>query len=99
MEIQACSKDTEFHVRFVGEMNIYFANEIKEALLSAVEQQQDIVIDLSEVSEIDSTGLQLLRATAIQIELSGRTLNYIKNDFDVKEKIELCGMETMLGYT
>ncbi|WKZ33814.1 MAG: STAS domain-containing protein [Thermodesulfobacteriota bacterium] len=43
-----------------GEMNIYFANELKEGLMKAVEGKGSVSLDLSGVTEMDSSGLQVL---------------------------------------
>lgn len=43
-----------------GEMNIYNANELKEALMKAVDGEGSVALDLSRVSEMDSSGLQIV---------------------------------------
>ncbi|MBE7415774.1 MAG: STAS domain-containing protein [Deltaproteobacteria bacterium] len=43
-----------------GEMNIYFANELKEGIMKAVEGKDSVCLDLSRVTEMDSSGLQVL---------------------------------------
>lgn len=47
-------------VRVRGEMSVYRANEIKQLLLDALAQSPTLEADLSEVTEFDSAGLQLL---------------------------------------
>lgn len=44
----------------VGDMNIYRASELKEKLYLTFMEGKEIVMDLSQVSEIDSSGIQLL---------------------------------------
>lgn len=43
-----------------GEMTIYRAAELKSLLLDAVTSHGHVELDLSEVSELDTAGLQLL---------------------------------------
>lgn len=43
-----------------GEMTIFNAAELKKQLLCSLAECQEIKIDLSEVSEMDTAGLQLL---------------------------------------
>jgi len=53
-------------IRITGEMSIYRAAELKPVLLQALADggAAPLAIDLSQVSEFDSAGLQLLMATA-----------------------------------
>jgi len=46
--------------RVAGEMTIYRAAELKQEILAQLDQHALLEFDLSEVSEIDSAGLQLL---------------------------------------
>lgn len=49
------------HIRISGDMTIYDAAAVKEALLSLLQGDTGACfLDLSQVSEIDSSGLQLL---------------------------------------
>lgn len=47
-------------VKIAGEMTVPFASEIRENLIAAFEKSAAITIDLSDVAEIDVSGLQLL---------------------------------------
>lgn len=47
-------------VQIRGEMTIYDAALLKEKLFAALEGQPDVCLDLSAVSELDTTGVQLL---------------------------------------
>jgi len=47
-------------IRIRGEMTIYDAAVIKDALFGALQGESDVCLDLSGVSEVDTTGLQLL---------------------------------------
>jgi anti-anti-sigma factor len=51
-------------IRLVGELDMSSARELEEALGSAVEQAGPVLIDLSELTFMDSTGISvLLKAT------------------------------------
>lgn len=56
------------HVR--GEMTIYGAAHLKEQLFAALAGESDVCLDLSAVSEIDTTGVQLL-LLAQQVSVAG----------------------------
>ncbi len=47
-------------LRIEGEMTIYRAEELMQALLAPLLSGQNLKLDLSEVTEIDTAGLQLL---------------------------------------
>jgi anti-anti-sigma factor len=55
-----------------GELNIYTAGELRDRLISESGGIDDIELDLAEVSEIDSAGLQLLIALSRQLSGEGR---------------------------
>ena len=58
-------------VRIDGEMTIYNAFELKKGLIDCLSCECDILIDLSQVSEIDTSGMQLL----LLAEREARRLN------------------------
>ena len=47
-------------IRIRGEMTIYDAAVIKDTLFSALQGESAVCLDLSGVSEVDTTGLQVL---------------------------------------
>jgi len=77
----------------VGEMNMYCAADLKEGLLSAVSDRRgEAVIDLSEVSEIDSAGLQVLLLMRRLARASGRRFALVDPSIPATEVLELCGL-------
>ena len=58
-----------------GELTIYRAAELKDALLDAVRQQSAPAFDLSAVTEFDSAGLQLLLVARQEAARLGKTLH------------------------
>ncbi len=57
-----------------GELTIYRAAELKQALLEALQQCEELDIDLSAVSEIDTAGIQLLIAAKKAAQAAGKAL-------------------------
>jgi anti-sigma B factor antagonist len=53
-------EDARFRLSIVGELTIYRAAELKQTLLETLDQHRAIELDLSQVSEFDCAGLQLL---------------------------------------
>ena len=55
----------------VGDMTIYVAADLKTALLEAIGSSVNVEVDASSVSEIDSSGFQLLQAIQNECEKRG----------------------------
>lgn len=60
MEIRTRNNGGTAEIAISGEMNIYGALDIKAALVKAIEESDGVSLDLSGVSEFDSSGAQLL---------------------------------------
>ena len=58
ISIEIKENESEVNVKLIGEIDAHTAPEVREALLqSAEENGMQMIIDLSEVSYMDSTGL------------------------------------------
>lgn len=64
-----------------GEMTIYRAAELKQMLMSAIEQRPALVLALAGVTEFDSAGLQLLA-------LAKRTASELGKEFRLSSQSE-----------
>jgi len=84
-------------LRITGELNIYRAGELKQTLLEALSGARAVDIDLSQVDEIDSAGVQLIVATRKQAYVSGKGLRIVDHSPAVAQAIELLGLDTCLG--
>ena len=62
-----------------GELNIYRANDVKAALVAALEAPEPITIDVSKVTEIDSAGIQLLLAAKKGALAKEKTLRFVNH--------------------
>lgn len=80
-----------------GEMSIYSAMGLWQALLDAVNKAKKAEIDLSGVSEIDSAGIQLLMmAKRIAIE-SGKELQLVNHSQSIVDVIEVFNLTGYFG--
>jgi anti-anti-sigma factor len=83
-----------------GEMTIYRAAELKEALSPcydpAAAKTAPRAIDLSGVSEIDCSGVQLLALARREAQQAGRELAFEKPSAAVTEVFTLLGLAPML---
>ncbi len=75
-----------------GEMTIRRASELKPMLEPALLHPGGLRLDLTGVSEIDTTGLQLLLATKQALQLDGRPFELSDCSRAVVDVIELLGL-------
>ncbi|MCC4632463.1 MULTISPECIES: lipid asymmetry maintenance protein MlaB [Xanthomonas] len=75
-----------------GEMTIRRAAELKPLLQPALAHPGGVHLDLAAVSEIDTTGLQLLLATKQAIQTDGRPFSLTDSSRAVVDVIELLGL-------
>ncbi len=57
---QTESKDNAAIVTFEGELNIYSASELKNKFLEFLDSSETLIIDLNDVTSIDTAGIQIL---------------------------------------
>lgn len=75
-----------------GELTVFNAHEIKTRLLDAMSQQGALTLDLSEVSECDGAGLQLLLAARHEAEQRGGALRVSSPSKQVAAVLQLAGL-------
>ena len=80
-----------------GEMTIYTAAKYKSQLLDQLEQCQELELNLSEIDEMDTAGLQLLLVLKREAEAGGRQLRLINHSRAVYEILELLNMQGHFG--
>ena len=78
-------------------MTIYSAAQTKESLLSAIAVSNGIELDLSQVSEIDAAGLQLLALVKNEAAAGNRRLQFVAHSQAVLELLELCNLSGVFG--
>ena len=86
-------------IHFEGDLTIYEAAQVRESLLALVDGAGAVELDLAEVGEIDSAGLQLLLATALTLAANGGSLCLARASAAVAEAIGLLGLGRRLPIT
>lgn len=84
-------------LRIEGELTIYRAAELKQTLLAAVAEHAELEVDLSQVSEFDSAGLQLLLLAKREAGAAGRTLRLVDHSPAVVEVLDLFDLVAHFG--
>ena len=97
MTISIATSNGVSHARVSGEMTIYHAAEMKGELLTCFESCAELEIDLSEVSEIDTAGFQLLLLAKRAATSAGKPLRLVAHSPAILEVLELLDMTSYFG--
>ena len=97
MTIEFERSDNGHHLTIADEMTIYTAAEQKGELFSHLGESQELVVDLSGVSEIDSAGLQVLMALKQQAKSDEKGLHLTNHSQAVIEVMELLHIAPFFG--
>ena len=100
MELEI-SKNTErnvWEVKPAGELDISSAEQFRNGLEASLsELKQDIELDLSGLSYIDSTGLGVIIGIYGRAKKEGFTLKLLNPRDNVKKLLNISGLEKILG--
>lgn len=89
--------NTELAVLKPESMTIYEALEIQELFSTALMQHQKIEVDLSQVVEIDSAGLQLMVALKNDALEQKKTMTFTGHSCEVIALLDLFNMNAFFG--
>ena len=77
-----------------GELSIYTVAEIKDALAKLLAHADDVEIDLSGISEMDTAGLQLM---LIAKRYPGKAVRFVRHSSVVLRLVDLANLGGALG--
>jgi anti-sigma B factor antagonist len=97
MTISSKNKNGLSLLQIEGDMTIYTAAEIKAELLAHIAQPCEREIDLSEVSEMDSAGLQILILAKREAERHGTRLRLTAHSRAVLDVLDMCNLASYFG--
>ena len=80
-----------------GEMTIYQAAELKQTLLGALEQVDELEVNLADVRELDTAGVQILLLVKAVAEEKHRTLRLVAHSPEVLEVFETFNLASYFG--
>lgn len=80
-----------------SELTIFNANEQKGKLLNFLGSGNELEINLSQVDELDTAGLQLLILAKRQAMQQGKTLNFTMHSKEVVDILELAKLTSTFG--
>jgi len=80
LSVSADVNDSSVVIRVEGDLDVYTAPRLKEALVEAAARGKRLVLDLSEVHFIDSTALGVLVGTLQQTQSTGCEFRLVVED-------------------
>jgi len=80
-----------------GELSIFTAAELRLQWLEALATNTELEVDLAQVSEIDSAGLQLMLAAKREAAGRNQALLFTGHSPAVCDALELCKLSGQLG--
>jgi anti-sigma B factor antagonist len=90
-------QDTSPPLALEGAVTIYVVQELKAQLLAGVRDNAELRLDLSQVTELDSAGLQLLYLAKREAINSGHSLHIVAHSDAVREVIDLSNLNAYFG--
>ena len=88
---------SDHRLTLVDDMTIYHAIEQKQQLMTALEGTSALELDLAQVGEIDTAGLQLLILTKREAARQGKTLTVVAHSPAVRQTIDFCQLTAFFG--
>ena len=85
------------HIDILGDLNIFNAVEQQQRLLEALDAGSEVEVDLSQVSDIDSAGVQLMVAAKREASARNKPLRFVGHSPAVVDVLELCDLAGHFG--
>ena len=79
------------------ELTIYHAMDLKEQFIEALAEADALELDLSQVAEIDTAGLQLLRLAKREAGRQSKQLTIVAHSPAVRQTLDFCNLASFFG--
>ena len=80
-----------------GELTIYHADALKAQLLARLDQEAELEVDLRDVTEVDSAGIQILMAAKKEAQRRGQSMRLVHHSRPILEVFELLNLSGFFG--
>lgn len=84
-------------VAIADDLTIYNAIEQKQMLMQALGESDALELDLSQVGEVDTAGLQLLILAKREASRLGKRLSIVAHSQALRQTIDFCNMASFFG--
>ena len=98
MAINVENKDGSCNVRLSEELTIYTCAEYRQTLLDRCDFSSPMIIDVSDINEVDTSGLQLLLALKNQQENSSIGLQFTGDNQYLADVLKHVQLEHMFNF-
>lgn len=88
---------TQNRLAIMEDLTIYHAMEQKERLVAALEMADGLELDLSQVGEIDTAGLQLLILVKREAARRDKALSIVAHSPAVRQTLDFCNLAAFFG--
>jgi anti-sigma B factor antagonist len=96
-DLRVVRSDSRVHIAPVGELDIATAPRLEEAIAEATGQPiGELVLDLRELTFLDSTGLRALAQANIKAEQAGTALSIWRGPRQIERVLEISGLGPLL---
>lgn len=95
--LQVESRDGSSHVALEGELTIYQAQDLAQQFLPLLDKDESLVVDLSDVSDIDSSCAQLLMLARRHCQARGHQCSLVNHSQPVIDVFETLGLVSWFG--
>ena len=92
MELIREEKNDAAFLKIVGDMSIYHATSLRDGLLEQLSQFEEVTLDLTEVDNCDTAGVQLLLAARISAAETGKPFTISGISDSVQEALSRAGI-------
>lgn len=86
--------EDEAYLRLEGVLTVYEVAELREELISALEKKNGIMLDLSKVTDVDTTGIQLLCSAYRTAKDAKKTFTIMGANDSFREAISRIGLNS-----
>lgn len=99
LTVRSCLSDGAYVIAVYGELDVSTVAEVREHLLRAeASDASEIVVDLSALHFMDSTGVHLLHEAHLRSRADGDRLRMLRGPAEVHRVLEICGLERELPF-
>ena len=96
-DLRVARKDSRMHIAPRGELDIATAPRLEEAISAATsEPVAELVLDLRELTFMDSTGLRALAQANLKAEQAGTALSIWRGSRQIDRVLEISGLGPLL---
>ena len=96
-ELRIVRSDSRLHIAPAGELDIATAPQLEQAISEATsEPVSELVLDLRELTFMDSSGLRTLAQANVKAEQAGTALSIWRGSRQIERVLEISGLGPLL---